>query len=158
MATCSQWCHVHSGVKLGELVKGDTVHVRNHRGGQEKWIPGKIIRRLGPLTYLVQVRVQRPYVQVDHLRLTAESDSYRSVSENTVPMIPNVLGSVSVPSPLSDQSVCQPVSVPQNTEKEPDPSVREQQDTTVVSSTPLSIPVVIRRSGRRTKKRDILDL
>ena len=122
------------------------------------WIPGKIIRRLGPLTYLVQIRAKRRYVQVDHLRLTAESDSYRSVSENTVPMIPNVLESVSVPSPVSDESVCQAVSVPQNTQKETDPSVGEQQGKTVVSATPLSTPMVIRRSGRRTKKRDILDL
>ena len=96
---------------LRELVKGDIVHVRYHRGGQETWIPGKIIRRLGPLTYLVQVRVQRRYVHVDHLRLTAESDSYWSVSENTVPMIPNVLESVRALSPVSDDSVCQPVSV-----------------------------------------------
>ena len=50
-------------------------------------------------------------MQVDHLRLTVESDSYRYVSENTMPMIPGVLESVSVPSPVSDESVCQPVSV-----------------------------------------------
>ena len=56
-------------------------------------------------------------MHVDHLRLTAENDSYRSVSENTVPMIPNLLESVSVPSPVSDESFCQPVSVPQNTQK-----------------------------------------
>ena len=95
---------------------------------------------------------------VDHLRLTAESDSYRSVSANIAPMIPNVLESVRAPSPVSDESVCQPVSVPQNTQKEPNPSVREQQGKTVVSSTPLSTPVVTRRSGRRTKKRVILNL
>ena len=58
--------------------------MRNHRGGQEKWISGKLIRRLGPLTYLVQVRAQRRYAHVDHLRLTAESDSFRSVAENSV--------------------------------------------------------------------------
>ena len=104
-----KWQYDRSGVKLCELVKEDTVHVRNHRGGQEKWIPGKIIRRLELLTYFVQVRVQRHYVHVDHLRLTAESDSYWSVSENTMPMIPNV------PSPMSDESVCQPVSVLLNT-------------------------------------------
>ena len=59
---------------------------------------------------------------------------------------------------MSDESVCQPVSVPQNTQKEPNPSVREQQGKTVVLSTPLSTPVVTRRSRRRTKKRDILDM
>lgn len=62
--------HDRSRVKLRELVSGDPVHVRNHRGsGPPKWVAGKIIRRLGPLTYLVQVRAQRRYVHVDHLRL-----------------------------------------------------------------------------------------
>ena len=74
-----------------------------------------------------------------------------------MPVNLNVLKSISVPSPLSDESVCQPVSVHQNTQKEPDPSVREQQGKTVTSPTPLSTPVVIHQSGRRTKKRDILD-
>ena len=106
----------------------------------------------------MQVRAQGRYVHADHLRLTAESDSYRSVSENTVPMIPNELEPVSVPSPVSDESVCQSVSVPQNTQKEPNPSVMEQQGKTVVSSTPQCTPAVIRRSERRTKKRDTLDM
>ena len=44
--------HDQRGVKLRELVKGDPVHVRNHRDGLQKWVPGTIIRRLGPLTYL----------------------------------------------------------------------------------------------------------
>ena len=53
-------------------------------------------------------------------------------------MIPNVLESVGVSSPVSIESVCQPMSVPENIQKEPDPSVGEQQSVTVVSSTPLS--------------------
>ena len=32
------WQHDRSGVKLHELVIGDTVHVLNHEGGQVKWI------------------------------------------------------------------------------------------------------------------------
>ena len=73
-----------------------------------------------------------------------------------MPMILNVFESVSVTSPVSDESVCQPVSVSQNNQKEPDSSVREGK--AVVSSTPQSAPVVTRRSGRRTKKGGIPDL
>ena len=39
---------------LIELVCGDTVPVRNHLYGQVKLAPGTVIRRLGPLTYLIQ--------------------------------------------------------------------------------------------------------
>ena len=91
-------------VSLLELVKGHPVDERNHRGGQEKWVSGKIIRRLGSLTYLVQVRAQRRYVHLDHVRPTAESDSYRSVSQNAVPVDQSL---------VNDESVYQTMSVPE---------------------------------------------
>lgn len=44
------------------------VRVRNVRGGREKWIPGIIVERKGPLTYLVRVPGNdRRFVHVDHL-------------------------------------------------------------------------------------------
>ena len=43
------------------------------------------------MTYLVQVSAQCHFVHVDHTRLMAESDSYRYVTENAVPVIPTVL-------------------------------------------------------------------
>ena len=53
---------------------------------------------------------------------------------------------------MRDESVCQPLSVPQYTQKDPDPSVREQEGKTLVPSALRSIHVVIRRPERRTKK------
>jgi len=38
------------GVKMRTFQKGDTVMVRNMRGGIEKWITGVIIAIKGPLT------------------------------------------------------------------------------------------------------------
>jgi len=46
------------------------VNVRNTRGGMEKCVPGTVIRRLEPLTYLVRVGRQLRYVHIDHLLQT----------------------------------------------------------------------------------------
>lgn len=59
--------HDRSRVKLREFENRTSVSVRNHRGTSEKWLPGTVIRRLGPLTYLVRVGRQLRYVHVDHL-------------------------------------------------------------------------------------------
>ena len=40
---------------MRELSSRNSVNVRKSRGGVEKWVPGTVIRRLGPLTYLVKV-------------------------------------------------------------------------------------------------------
>lgn len=53
----------------------DSVNVRNARRGVEKWVPGTVIRRLGPLTYLVKVGRQLRYVYVDHLLRTERENS-----------------------------------------------------------------------------------
>ena len=47
-------------------------------GGVEKWVPSTVIRRLGPLTYLVKVGQQLRYVHVDHL-LQAERENSEKV-------------------------------------------------------------------------------
>ena len=59
--------HNHSYVKMTEFKNHKSVSVRNNRGTSEKWIPGTVIWRLGPLMYLVQVGHQLCYVHVDHL-------------------------------------------------------------------------------------------
>ena len=47
--------HDKSSVKMHELSSRDSVNERNTRGGVKKWVPGTVIRRLGPLTYLLKV-------------------------------------------------------------------------------------------------------
>ena len=58
--------HDKSHVKLRELSPRDSVNVQNTRGGMKKWVPGTVLRRLGPLTYLVRVGRQLRYVHIDH--------------------------------------------------------------------------------------------
>lgn len=51
------------------------VKMRNTRGRVEKWVPSTVIRRLGPLSYLVKVGRQLRYVHVDHLLQTERVNS-----------------------------------------------------------------------------------
>ena len=52
---------------LREFDIGQHVGVRNNRGGLIKYIKGCIIKRLGPLTYLVRVAGSIRYCHADHL-------------------------------------------------------------------------------------------
>ena len=66
---------------MHELSSRDSVNERNTRGGVEKWVPGTVIRRLGPLTYLVKVGRQLHYVHVDHLLRTEHENSEEVLDE-----------------------------------------------------------------------------
>ena len=59
--------HDRSRVKMRDFAAADSVSVRNMQGTYAKWIPGTVIRRLGPLTYLVKVGHRLRFVHVDHL-------------------------------------------------------------------------------------------
>ena len=73
--------HDKSRVKMRELSSRDSVNVRNTRGGVEEWVPGTVIGRLGPLTYLVKVGGQLRYVHVDHLLRTEHENSEEVLDE-----------------------------------------------------------------------------
>ncbi|XP_013403532.1 uncharacterized protein K02A2.6-like [Lingula anatina] len=45
----------------------DKVRVRNFRGGQEKWVPGCIVKVCGPQTYVVQIGRLKRFVHIDHI-------------------------------------------------------------------------------------------
>ena len=66
---------------MRELSWRDSVNVRNTWGGVEKWVPGTVIRRLGPLTYLMKVGRQLRYVPVDHLLRTERENSEEVLDE-----------------------------------------------------------------------------
>ena len=59
--------HYRSRVKMRDFAASDSVSVRNMQGTYAKWIPGTVIRRLGPLTYLVKVGHRLRFVHVDHM-------------------------------------------------------------------------------------------
>ncbi|XP_060075136.1 uncharacterized protein K02A2.6-like [Ylistrum balloti] len=64
--------HDKGRVKVRSFVVNQTVRVRNFRGGLEKWVPGKIVKQLGPLTYLVRVGPNIRYAHVDHVVSSGE--------------------------------------------------------------------------------------
>ena len=66
---------------MHELSSRDSVNERNTRGGVKKWVPGTVIRRLGPLTYLLKVGWQLHYVHVDHLLRTERENSEEVLDE-----------------------------------------------------------------------------
>ena len=49
--------------------KDESVLVRNQRG-RKQWLPGRIVRQKGPVTYLVQVGSRIRFCHVDHLLKT----------------------------------------------------------------------------------------
>ena len=59
--------HDKNHVKMPELSPRDTLSVRYNQGGEEKWRPAIVIRRLRPLTYIVRVGRQLRYVHIDHI-------------------------------------------------------------------------------------------
>ena len=46
-----------SRVEMRDFAASDSVSVRNMQGTYAKWIPGTVIRRMGPLTNLVKVGI-----------------------------------------------------------------------------------------------------
>ena len=59
--------HDRSRVKMRDFAASDSVSVRNMQGTYAKWLPGTVIRRLGPLTYLVKVGHRLRFVHIDYL-------------------------------------------------------------------------------------------
>ena len=66
--------HDKQRVQMREFFPGERVRVRNYRGGKEKWILGLVLKRLGPLTYLVRVAGKTRYVHTEQM-IHAECDT-----------------------------------------------------------------------------------
>ncbi len=101
---------------MRELSPRDSVSVRNTWGGVEKWVPCTVIRRFGPLTYLVRVGRQLRYVHIDHLMQTQRLNSEEAFDEAdpeglpapmavpvSVPGIPSPSPRISVPGTTLEQ-------------------------------------------------------
>ena len=138
--------HDKSHVKLRELSPSDSVNVRNTRGGVEKWVPGTVIRRLGPLTYLVRVGRQLRYVHIDHLlqteRVNCEEEEEVVPEESSVPVSgSSTPPSVAVSKTTQDQpaETQKPVAEPIPQSSTPDaPAAQEP-----VPMSPEQIPVAV---------------
>ena len=94
----------------------DSVNVRNTRGGVEKWVPGTVIGRLGPLTYLVKIGRQLSYVNVDHPLQTEHKNFEEGLNdvfpeEQAILMLSPKLTSGTSTSPSGATSVLEPATV-----------------------------------------------
>ena len=77
--------HDNKGTKmLREFASHDFVQVRNFAGGKS-WLTGKILKRLGPLNYLVQVGHKVRYVHVDKILSAAPNSDNRPFFQEKVP-------------------------------------------------------------------------
>lgn len=106
-----QWQHDKSHDKLRKLSPCDLVNVQNTQGGIEMWVPSTVIRRLGPLTYLVRVGHQLCYVHINHL-LQTECVNCGEAFEEVVPEESSApLSGLSTPPTVSGSSTPPPPSV-----------------------------------------------
>uniref|UniRef100_A0A1A8UU84 Gypsy retrotransposon integrase-like protein 1 n=1 Tax=Nothobranchius furzeri TaxID=105023 RepID=A0A1A8UU84_NOTFU len=62
-----KYYHDRPASTLRHLSEGDSVLIRNFRGGRERWTEGIVEKRLGPVTYWVWNGVNRRSVHIDHL-------------------------------------------------------------------------------------------
>ena len=51
--------------------EGDSLYVHNHARSPTKWIPGFIVKKTGPVSYLVQLKASQQQLcrHQDHIRL-----------------------------------------------------------------------------------------
>ena len=146
--------HDKSRVKMRELSPRDSVDVRNTRGGVEKWVPGTVIRRLGPLTYLVRVGRQLHYVHIDHLLQTQRLNPEEAFDDADPEELPAPMAvPVSVPStPLPSPSTSVPATTLEQPAEIPDPVAYPVPESPTrkssaapepVSKSPVKIPVAV---------------
>ena len=127
------------------------------RGGVEKWVPGTVISRLGPLTYLVRAGRHLRYVHIDHLlrteRLKFEEAFDKVVpEESSVPVAVPVSVSRTPPRALSASVSESPLEIPAQTPNpvaEPVPEYRTRNTPAAQEPVPKSltqIPVAVSES------------
>ena len=72
-----------------EMIVGQNVMARNFRQG-EKWIPGIIVKRLGPLTYLIELKQGLRWTRhIDHLRKWNGSYQPNTIVDDAFMMLPS---------------------------------------------------------------------
>ena len=69
--------------KLREFKMHDGVQVKNFQGGAVKWKYGVVVKRLGPLNYLVKIGNQTKKVHVDHMLPNSLTDQNLKENDTT---------------------------------------------------------------------------
>lgn len=134
-----------------EFAVGDQVMVRDYRGRKETWTPGVLVRRLGPLTYQVQVDELLWKRHIDQLRACfSDQHLYSEITTPGVQSFPAELP-LEVHLPSFAAIPQEPALVQQNDPSFPDASRADH--------TSESVPVTSverRYSARQSKKPDRL--
>ena len=164
--------HDQGRKQLREFSKNDCVLVRNFRGGKEKWVRGKVLKKLGPLTYLVLVFQKVRYVHVDHMlscenvsegELTSDVPKDMSVTPSVMPKPTPVINEPHVA--IQDNSKIVPVVPEPSLEPSPILSPKKISTSSPKPDKTISIPdkpviesVPLRRSSRIITKPEKLNL
>ena len=164
--------HDQGRKQLREFSKNDCVLVRNFRGGKEKWVRGKVLKKLGPLTYLVVVFQKVRYVHVDHMQscenvsegeLTSDVPKDMSVTPSVMPKPTPVINEPHVA--IQDNSKIVPVVPEPSLEPSPILSPKKISTSSPKPDKTISIPdkpviesVPLRRSSRIITKPEKLNL
>ena len=122
--------HDNKRVKYREFQSKDKVMVRNFRGGKDdKWIPGVVVRRKGPVNYLVRVGAKIRFVHIDHLfeasmceQSNTSQESVEKLLSGVPPIMPTVSSEVVVEKPTVNSPVPD-VQVPTSAPKVDSPRV-----------------------------------
>lgn len=143
-----------------QMEVGNTVMVRNLRPG-EAWVSGVIVKRLGPVTYLVDVGEGRTWKRhMDQLKLRDVPAPENSAAEESQEVMDSPVPEVGEPQQIVDN----PVPEPGHTET-PSANAAESQDSPVAPEevhTPVSaaqtgtspeIPAVTQTRARSTSSR-----
>ncbi len=143
-------------VSLREFDVNDSCYVKNFRGGEEKYVPGRITKRLGPLRYLVQIGRSTRYVHIDHL-LPSNVNTECQDEQQALPLqtaIPDMVTVTSVPEMVKVTSVPEMVKVTSVPETVKVTSVPETvKVTSVPDRRPRPSPVTPdRRYPQRTRR------
>ncbi|XP_062373268.1 uncharacterized protein K02A2.6-like [Sardina pilchardus] len=74
--------HDRSSSTLRTLNAGDLVRMRNFREGKEKWSRATVVKRQGPVTYLINDGVRERTVHIDHLLSSKETMDFAPVDND----------------------------------------------------------------------------
>lgn len=133
--------HDKKGVKSRELRVNQSVLVRNHRDSKERWIPGIVVKKKGPLTYLVKCGQRIRFVHIEHL-LSSEIPPKEIAEE--LPVIPEVLPPIEVEK-TQDERVIEhrdlpSKETPETVELQIDPEVQKSTEVRVAKSPDVNLP------------------
>ena len=154
--------HDKETVQLRTFKIDDCVRVKNHQHQKIKWLPGKVVQVSGSHTYLVQMQGsgKMRYTHVDQMLPLDESVFQSPIVGITVPVPSFEPSVITTPSQIvaSDITVTNSQSrdiPPHNNTSTPELHNDARQN---IPQTPVTPPIILRRSVREIKPRQILDL